>query len=332
MPLNTLEIDFWDVGQGNCSVIKLDDGSRIIIDVGRRGSPLADWLSDRPVYPRIRAIILTHNDADHAGALPGILDRGKHLIEGLYALVDRDITAPAFQKILEAAKVGERNGFFQLERLERGKVIWQDDALKMRLIVVQPTMLQNVEAADPNDTSGIICLEVDGKVEIIWPGDTPMKKLNEACYDSEPFALTGTHHGAPTDYRTPDSRDAIQAIRSKNNYISVGTHNSYSHPRPRFIRQLEGQGCRVRCSQLTYRCERIRVLNRQHVLKTHAYLGLRAPRGKYVACRGPWRLSFIKGQFVPDRWDNAHLEIISTLKRPQCLLGRGWKKGNAPFI
>jgi len=326
-----LVIDFWDVGQGNCCVIKLDDNSLIIIDVGRRGSPLVDWLNDRPSFPTIRTIVLTHNDADHAGALPAIVARGGASIEGVCALVDRNIEAPAFQKILEAVRGGERNGFFRLERLERNKIIWEDAAKGIRLIAVYPGMLDNIDAANPNDTSGIICLEIKGKTELIWPGDVPMQKMGESCHDTEPYAITGPHHGAPSDVRTPASREAIRAVRPKFNFISVGTHNSYSHPRLRFIRQLEVEGCRVRCSQLTYRCERLRVNARDHVLKTHGYLGLRAPRGKYVSCRGPWRLTLTNGQFVPDRWDEEHLRIIATLKRPQCLLGRGWKRGDQPF-
>src|SRR5258708_8392617 len=66
-----LIVDFWDVGQGDCSVIRLPDGSLIIIDVGPRTTPLIDWLQEKP--RRIHSVVITHNDADHAGGLPALV-------------------------------------------------------------------------------------------------------------------------------------------------------------------------------------------------------------------------------------------------------------------
>ena len=66
-----LIVDFWDVGQGDCSVIRLPDSSLVIIDVGPRTRPLIDWLQEKP--RRIHSIVITHNDADHAGGLPGLV-------------------------------------------------------------------------------------------------------------------------------------------------------------------------------------------------------------------------------------------------------------------
>src|SRR5438270_7348291 len=110
-----LEIDLWDVGQGDCTVIKLPNGKLLIIDVGPRGSPLVDWLNERRhEAARIESIILTHNDADHAGALPSIITEHKNRIEGIWMLLDREVSAPHFQKIFRAAVEGENQRFYRI--------------------------------------------------------------------------------------------------------------------------------------------------------------------------------------------------------------------------
>ena len=65
-------VDFWNVGQGDATSIKLPSGELILIDVGPKNSTLSQWLRSGQ-RGRIRDIILTHNDADHAGALPEIV-------------------------------------------------------------------------------------------------------------------------------------------------------------------------------------------------------------------------------------------------------------------
>jgi beta-lactamase superfamily II metal-dependent hydrolase len=58
-------VDFWDVGQGDCTVLNFTDNTVILIDTGGQRSPVVDWLAN--VRPTIRSVILTHIDADHAG-------------------------------------------------------------------------------------------------------------------------------------------------------------------------------------------------------------------------------------------------------------------------
>src|SRR5688500_8836106 len=116
--VGTLDVSFWDVGQGDCSTIHLPDGRLVVIDVGPRGSPLIDWLHDNP--RDICAIVLTHNDSDHVGALPSLLGSFKSRISSFFMLVDRPTHSPVFDKIFRSAHEGERLGFYKITRLEAG--------------------------------------------------------------------------------------------------------------------------------------------------------------------------------------------------------------------
>jgi beta-lactamase superfamily II metal-dependent hydrolase len=339
-----LEIDFWDVGQGDCTVIKLPSGKLLIIDVGPRGSPLVDWLNERRHEPiRIEAIVLTHNDADHAGALPSIIMEHKSRIEGIWMLLDREVSAPHFQKIFRSALEGEHRGFYRIRRVENGQTLWEDETRQSRLHVIYPGFSQNIQATDPNETSGVIVLESGENRLVAWPGDLELRTASAVLASKPPWMLIGPHHGGPSDYPTKavrkrqstdalrnrmvDIRAAVEALRASRAYISVGTKNRYHHPRPGYLRLLASQGARVVCSQLTFCCERERVHYNAHVLQGSALLGLR-PARTGTSCRGSMRLFLIDGKLIPDEFDPIHLERVSTLLRPQCLRGTGWRRGD----
>jgi beta-lactamase superfamily II metal-dependent hydrolase len=166
-----LRIDFWDVGQGDCTILTLPDKRLLLIDVGRKGSPVVDWLNERRIAPEIAAIILTHNDADHVGALCTIVAEHKRRIGCIWMSADRnrvDLKETAAFRCVEEA---ERNGYFSLRRLEAGQTIWEDAVLDAHLRVVHPSFAESVMASTPNRTSGLILLESGGQTQIAWPGD-----------------------------------------------------------------------------------------------------------------------------------------------------------------
>ena len=320
-----LTVDFWNVAQGDCTVLTLPNGELIIIDVGPKGSSLIDYLNDH--MNRIDAVVLTHNDADHAGALPSLIQAHKSRIKNFFMLTDRPTGDERFKKLFRAALQGETENYYKITRLEAGTEIWRDDALQARLTTVYPGFSANVLAAHPNETSGIICLEINGRCRIIWPGDSTTSRVSSECRGARPFVLYGPHHGAPSDFRSQASLEAIEDIQPRRAFISVGTTNGYSHPRAKYIRRLGRIQCHVVCSQLTSRCDRRTIQRGDHVFQGEALLGLRPPR-KGTSCRGAWRLELHGDSLIPDKWDSEHLRRISQLRRPQCLYGRGWRKGN----
>lgn len=315
-----LEVTFWDVGQGDCSTITLPDGRLIIIDVGPRGSPLIDWLHDKP--KEIYAVVLTHNDSDHVGALPALIGSFKRQIQNLFMLVDRPVNNRIFDKTFRCALEGERQGCYRIQRLEVGVTVWRDNTLPGELLPVFPTMSGNVLANTPNRTSGILSLRLNDQTQIVWPGDSTLARLEEVCSGTSPHVLFGPHHGAPEDYRGQAAVAALNAVSPARGFISVGTKNGYSHPRPKYLQRLERVGCQLVCSQITSFCDRDTTIhNPRPIMGTHLTLGLRPPR-RGIACRGAWRISWNGSAFESDGLDDEHLLRITGLRRPQCLRGR----------
>ena len=249
-----LQVTFWDVGQGDCSTITLPDGSIVIIDTGPRGSPLVDWLNDHP--KEIHSLVLTHNDADHVGSLPALVGAFKSRIKSLFMLVDRPVGDRVFEKTFRCAYEGEAFGCYKIQRLEVGAIIWHDDELGAELKVVYPSFSGNVNASSPNSASGIICLFIKGKIQVVWPGDSTLGRVALEVGNHQPHVMVGPHHGAPGDFKKSTALDSLKSIDASFAYISAATKNKYMHPRPGYLKRLEITGCKVRCSQLTMACDR----------------------------------------------------------------------------
>ena len=77
--LDDLEINFLDVGQGDCIIIELPDGKNMIIDSGKYNS-CQDVISDFTEANDIDTfdyLLLTHQDDDHAGNMNWVIDNYK---------------------------------------------------------------------------------------------------------------------------------------------------------------------------------------------------------------------------------------------------------------
>lgn len=320
------QIDFWDVGQGDASVIHFSDGSIIIVDTGLRGSPLVDWLADRPRV--IRAIVLTHNDADHAGALCSLVQDHSARIGGIHMLRDRPVKDPVFQKLFRCAYEGESKGHYKIEELRTGVVLWRSGDGLTELCVQHPSFSESVMAENPNASSALLVLKHQDQWLVIWPGDMPLATLAGKAGGKNPVVMTGPHHGAPEGCKLKvESVAHIRSVSPARAFISVGTRNGYSHPRPRYLQNLARAGCHVVCSQITNRCDPNSVNAARPVFNGTAMLGLRAPRVG-VACRGAWRVFFQNGVLIPDPYDAVHREKIKDLRRPQCLIKGSCKFGS----
>ena len=331
-----IRIDLWDVGQGDCSTIVLPDGRLIIIDVGPRGSPLVDWLNERRgAVPDIAAIILTHNDGDHAGALSAIIREHKRRIGVFWMLMDRNPSNLVFQKIFRIAEEAAKEGCFEIKRVDEGQVLWTSEDGKTVLKIVHPNFIENVQAINsgkPNGSSGLIVLESNSNCLFAWPGDLELNKVAEKLQSTPPWGLFGPHHGGPSDYPTKAVRKkagkaagalkqlvrcSVNLIKPQRSFISVGTKNPHNHPRPGYLKLLKQAGSRIVCSQLSRCCDRLHVLKKIPVFQGALALGLR-PCRTGVSCRGAMRFYLVDGELIPDEFDTMHQTRVRSLLRPQC--------------
>ncbi len=312
-----LVVDFWNVGQGDCSVIHLPSGEIILIDVGPIGSPIVDWFSSQP-HRRIHSIVLTHNDSDHVGALTSLVDCCSGRIGTVYVMADRNVKDPRFRDLYRQTERARKTGGVQdIRRLEAPATVWSDAKSGFRLEVRYPTMSANVLASIPNMTSAILVLAADGSKSILLAGDTAIANVAAVASDTAPAYMLGPHHGGPIDRRQKGFPANLATVGPGTVVASVGSGNIYGHPCVSYIKHVRRLRATFQCTQLTKHCEKPSRL--RHVCKGAALLGLPQVSTGY-SCRGTIRLTYTGTDFLPDPVaEKLHAEGIAELTRPKCL-------------
>jgi beta-lactamase superfamily II metal-dependent hydrolase len=315
MMKSDIQVDFWNVGQGDASSITLPGNELIVIDVGPMNSTFARWLCSTP-RQHISNLLITHNDSDHCGSLPTILDIAGLKIDKLYLLEDRD-RCEFKSKLFTKAKALSDRGLFTLNRLEcvnPSTILWNND--KYSLVLKHPSFSQNVGSPTPNKTSAIITLTFKDKEMVVWGGDAPFNKI-QTLNNPNPPVLFGPHHGSPIDKKLNSFNNWIKSFAPQQTYVSVGTNNKDSHPSPGYIKALSSTGCYVTCSQMTNHCTRSMVSNNQHLMNTNGYYGLPSPSDG-VFCRGHLRFFIQDDSIIPDRYESLHRNRILKIRRAIC--------------
>ncbi len=213
-----LQIHVLDVGQGDCTLLILPTGERILIDTGTEESGetilahLAEWK-----VGALDLIILSHNHDDHAGGLRILADAipiGGILYTGQapqsYGLPTRTLSAG------ECFSVGDLNC----------------------------TILGPLSPEEEDNRSMILRMEY-GQMSFLFTGDTeaPEEALllatNPALLDVD--FLKVAHHGSDTS----TTEAFLAAVTPKVAVISVSDRNSFGHPSPTVCERLKGYHCTV---------------------------------------------------------------------------------------
>lgn len=308
-----IQIDFWNVGQGDASSITLPDNEMILIDVGPKNSTLSQWLAKQ--HTKIKCIILTHNDSDHIGALNNILNLKNIVVENVFLLSDRPL--PKLQTLFRVAIEKSQKKEIKLARLEidtSPKILWSNGTLS--LVLKHPNITGNLTQESCNDASAIISLRGVDNDLVIWGGDARFNRVTEVN-DPNAEILFGPHHGAPQDKNKCNLKMDVSILKPKRCFISVGSNNNYHHPISRYIKALAQNNTYITCSQITQDCDRTKVLNKKHVVNTNGYYALPAPQG--VFCRGHLRFYIDGENFIEDKYTAMHKQRIQSLHRPKCL-------------
>lgn len=292
------------MGQGDCSVVHLPNEQLFIVDVGPTNSMLPQWLDARPDL-RIHSLILTHNDEDHAGCAMDILQRMHHKI-GRFVFVDdrrADTTTATDELLAFGARLHQKGkiSMVRLEAREEPQPLYGFDGgadFKAIIYALYPDAaaatanLHARSSSKPNEVSGILCLDVNGRTEVIWAGDAPMQTLSKVATDKSPLIVVGPHHGGPIKRDQKSYAPSFDQPNPENVFISAGTTNKHDHPIKKFIDLHRERSRRVCCSQLVH-CDRQRIQAKDHVLNSHISLGMLPPKSSSaVTCRGPIQLTW----------------------------------------
>lgn len=240
-----LEINFFDIGQGDAIFIKAPKNYQILIDGGPTTLILEKLQKEMPPYDKtLDLIILTHPDKDHLFGLNEVLKTYK--VENIFWTgVDSEIEGFKEWKELLKNEINEGAKVFIADAPQ--KIIISD----LIFYVLYPTdNLAGRKIENLNDTS-IVSKLVFGENSIFFTGDISNsieEKIIQECSLSSSLEqenldsdiLKVSHHGSK--YAT--SNDFLENVSPEIAIISVGK-NSFGHPSEETLKRLENFNIRV---------------------------------------------------------------------------------------
>lgn len=312
MKPDRIQLDFWNVGQGDASTITWPNGELTVIDCGPKGNSLGDFISDK--HPCINNIFITHNDEDHLGGLVQILEVNGDKVGCLWMLSDRSklYVKRIFSKI---TRIFDSNKITRLEHKgqQTGPLFRFGD---YSVEICFPGFVANIEANSSNATSAILCLKYNGNPVVVWGADNSLATIAAKSPSPVPL-LFGPHHGSPKERKNVKSIDKhLGLLRPSQCFLSFATVNGYDHPGQNYIASLRKIDCSITCSQLAKKCAGGRTLP---VFDGDGRYGHLSPSKNVdnVICHGHTRL-YVQGTTIIDEYENEYREAVKSLPNALC--------------
>jgi competence protein ComEC len=245
----TLQVSYLDVGQGDCALARMPDGTTMLIDCG--GQPYGRGPGKAAVGPylwnfglrRIDYVLVSHPQPDHISGLPYLIDKFDvgQVWEG--GLVSGGLTYSALREAISEKDVPRYIA---------------PQGMEAEIGGVEVQVLHNA-ASDINDLGAALntrindrCLVVRLKykeVSFLFTGDSE-KEAQYSMLTSAPLlplksdVLKVPHHGS-LNACLPRF---IEAVLPKVAVISAGRYNRFGHPSPGMVDALKSEGACVYCT------------------------------------------------------------------------------------
>ncbi|OGZ33332.1 MAG: hypothetical protein A2174_00615 [Candidatus Portnoybacteria bacterium RBG_13_41_18] len=227
----SLEVHFFDIGQGKAIFIETPDGNQVLIDGGPDNSVLAKLSQAMPFYDRdIDLLILTHPDSDHLNGLVEVLKRyavGKIIESGI---IDSSAEYQAWHELIKEKNIPV------VGALAGQKIKIGDDFV---LEILYPNRsLSGQNFSNTNDSSIVSRLDY-GQNSFLFTGDTEEKAENYLVgsgVNINADILDVSHHGS----KNATGEEFLGAVSPDAAVIQVGASNRYGHPAPETLDRLEG--------------------------------------------------------------------------------------------
>lgn len=220
------EIAFFDVGQGDSSLIKLHYNKLILIDGGPDNLVLNRIGRYLPYYQRkIDYVILSHYHDDHIMGLIEILSRYQ---VGSLIYMEGPKKSYLLEKLISIAKA---NGTKIVALNNKIELEYSENC---NIKVISP-LIFNISADDNN--SLFVYLNCDG-LRAVFNGDSNIK-VEKALISSGENLKTdifkASHHGS----KTSNSEEFLSFLKPIYFIISVGIDNRFGHPNSEIIERVE---------------------------------------------------------------------------------------------
>ncbi len=218
-----------DVGQGDAIVLRAGPHDAVVVDAGPDPLTLDRCLDDLGVR-RVPMVVVTHLHADHVAGVEG-LTHDRDVSNVLVTVLDE----PPEQARMLARWVGDVGASLSRARPGlAGRTGW------VRWSVLWPERVIRGLGSAPNQASVVLRVDVQG-VSVLLTGDIePAAQRAVLASHGDVLdvdVLKVPHHGS-SEQHPP----FIAATRPAVALVTVGEDNSYGHPDPTVVADLQGRG------------------------------------------------------------------------------------------
>ncbi len=285
---------------------------------------------------RIAALLTTHSHQDHMGGAAAILGEYQDMIDVFGFVKDDQFLETAYwARLSELIYQGliQRNQLVRLECNPVPQIIWQDTKLNATLRVLAPLPVQNIQAEqhrNANATSAVLILDVRSH-RIVFGADSALVEWQDihAMFGKIACDVLATPHHGGTIHTDQAALDWLynDALGARHAVISVGTTNTYGHPRADVVRSLRASGATVLCTQMTEQCsDDLESLRTSITPKTHVgassnvkQLNL-SGRSRNVRCAGTVRVKLVAGKLNIDNLSAHQVAVKNLPQKSKCPL------------
>jgi competence protein ComEC len=223
----SLEVTFFDVGQGDAAFLRTPRGQQIVIDGGPDNTILEKLAKKIPFWDKtIDLIILSHPAADHMTGLIDVLE--KYEVKNIVWNGIRKDTE-IFKAWVRALAAERQEGAIVSVARSPGKIPLKSKGCDQFLDILYPIDdIVGKVFVDDNDTAVVVRV-VSCDHSVLFTGDltaTGEKQILSNAYDVRSDVLKVGHHGS----RTSSSKEFIEAVSPDITVISSGKGNQYGHP------------------------------------------------------------------------------------------------------
>jgi competence protein ComEC len=240
------KVVFFNVGQGDSSLIRLPSGAKMLVDCGPDKTVLGKLGKYLPFYDRtLDYLFVTHFDADHYGGCVEVLRR--YQVKNVYINGD-DKPDDAYWQKWSAALRAEGASV----KIVSAPMSLNDGTAEIDFFAPRPAFT-SIAKTDSNNHSVVFRLAY-GTTTVFYAGDMELKlegellaaecgtstAILESCDALESDYLKVGHHGSDSS----SGEAFLSAVRPEISIISVGK-NKFGHPSLRVIRKLDRVGAKI---------------------------------------------------------------------------------------
>lgn len=242
-PYSGFSVSFLDVGQGDCIVMRNENGNCYMVDGGSTSKSQTGKYQILPFLEsmgigELEAVFVTHPDEDHISGIMELMEQSPWGVR-INSLVLPDVSREMKQKELAELREQAAACGIPVRYIGRGDVI-EDRKLKFTCLSPEEGMATD----EVNEISTVLYTEYE-EFKMLLTGDVTGEAERELLSGLKGKAtltvLKVAHHGSK--YSTPreflERTDPVLAV------ISAGKDNRYGHPHEELIERLENQGCRI---------------------------------------------------------------------------------------